>query len=128
MNLEQHIANDWAGNTVAYTVCMRLLEYFYSESAHPKDHYYFSELQDLTKSEQLILLEVLIYLSSSKLKVLEEVFLYVDDQNNFYEFDKTEIHNYVTTGDFINPHTGHILAKSDISIVYQLGSYFSKDV
>jgi hypothetical protein len=124
---ENTIRSDWKDNPIVGEFSLSIFLYVSEEKNH-FNFYTFSGLKEALNIENNeFLAQALNYLCSPKSQVLSQIFFYIDDQDNEYQFDNEEINHYIQDGFFASPHTGQQLNSEDIYIAYQLGRCFKED-
>lgn len=130
LNTIETFHKDWQCDTQIACVCEKVFLYIKSQIPEPLNHYSFGLLLDKSGSSSEQLIKAITYLCTPKWNILKQVFIYLDEfSDEDYEFKDEEVDNYINHGYFIHPRFGTpIENKSNIYIVYEIGSYFSEQV
>lgn len=120
MNVEEVILGDWASEPRAMEACLQLYRALFSQG-YQLDHYTFSELAQLSESsDKELVSQVLLYLATPKLKVLNTCLMY-EFQGGLIELPEEEVDHYAKGAEVIHPQYGVPIHESEIVFCFTPG-------
>lgn len=115
--------SDWSSDNEVATACADIFRYLTSK---PLSHYSFSQFKKATATiDDSKVAFALKYLSSPKWRILKEVFLFIDENDEEHEFTAEEVLEYLSLQQFPHPLYGTpIRDLNEILIAFERGEYF----
>lgn len=118
--------SDWGRDNEVATACADIFRYLSSKSL---SHYSFAQFKKTTGIiDDSKVAFALKYLSSPKWKILKEVFLFIDENDEEHEFSAEEVLEYLRLQQFPHPLYGTpIRDLNEILIAFERGEYFDRE-